>query len=96
MSETHDVGDLVTVSITVRDAAEALADPGTVTLKVKPPNQAVQTYTGGQLAHPSLGVYQRDISLTAEGVWHVRFETTGNPQIAEEADLVVRRSKVLV
>jgi hypothetical protein len=63
-------------------------DPATVTVKVRAPDGTITTATP---TNDDTGFYHYDFSLTAPGIWVVRFESTGN-EGAEEVRLMCRRS----
>lgn len=59
-----------------RDRAGALVDPTGVALTVVDPAGAVQTFTGAALTHPSVGVYEAEVTVDQEGFWRFRLEGT--------------------
>ena len=69
-------GDLVAVSATFTNAANAAADPSVVTLKVgrKDSAPSVSTYTSGTLTGPY------SITKTATGAYTANIDTTGFAQ----------------
>ena len=90
MATVHDVGDTLraygsfrvatfTVTAGVPSATYALADPSTVTLLVETPAgvQTTYTYAGGTVTKDSVGVYYRDVPMTASGQWIFRWTGTG-------------------
>lgn len=89
MAEWFDKGDLLRVEATFRDLADELVDPATVTFKAKPPSGDVRTEVGAQ---DSEGVYHAEFDLDVAGSWHLRVESTGIGQAAEEATIRVRKS----
>lgn len=81
------LGKLYRARGTFRDADEALADPTTVTLHVRPgPVAAWETYTlaDAEVTRESLGVFFRDLTLDTPGMWAWRWESTGNPTTADQ------------
>jgi hypothetical protein len=40
-----------------KDLTGAAVDPTTVTLRIRKPDNTIETHTGGALTHPSTGVY---------------------------------------
>lgn len=90
---TYDRGDLVRLTGTFRDAAGALQDPTTVTLKYQTPSGATTTLvylTDAALNKSSTGIYYADISLTEDGIWTYRYESTGTGQAAGEGQLFAK------
>ena len=89
MPNTYDVGDLIRVTATFRDADEELDSPDTVTMKVKAPGGTVATSTPGA---DSPGVFHVDIDCNASGDWEYRAEGDASPQAAAEGRFYVRPS----
>ena len=58
------------------DRTGALVDPTTVTVTVLDPAHSSTTYSGGDLTHPSVGVYEVEVTVDLEGIWRVRMEGT--------------------
>ena len=60
---TYDEGNTVRLEATFKNAANALTDPGTVTLKTEDQAGVVNTYTwaGGGVTRASVGVFYRDV-----------------------------------
>jgi len=70
----HDLGDTVSLAVTVRDDAGALADATSVTCTVTQPNGvAVAVAT----AHPATGSYTASFAPTQTGTHAVRWQATG-------------------
>ncbi len=90
--EPCDVGDLVTLGITFT-AAGVPTNPTTVVLTIKMPDGTTSTPAP---TNGSLGMYDYDLLLSASGVWLYRWAGSGAVQVAEEGQLYVRVSKVLV
>lgn len=75
-----DRGDRRKVRATFKDATGALADPTVVELHVRPPSPAavvVYSTALAELAHPSVGIYERAITFDTSGRWTLRGEGTG-------------------
>ena len=96
------IGDLVRVKVTWTNPdsvpPNALVDPTTIVLRVKPPVGAVSVYTYalGQVVRKSLGVYYYDVATgTSNGFWHYRFEAGGVVVAAEEGSFKVDDSQVI-
>lgn len=91
---SYDRGDTTRLSLNPKDDAGADADPATVRLLIRKPytDPIVHTYPGGDgaIQRDSVGHYHADVPLDAPGVWRVRWETTGNPQLSESDLLYVR------
>ena len=82
----HDVGDIIRLQATFKDSTGALVDPTTVVLKVKTPALVTSTYTYAlaQVTRASLGVYYKDVTPDAAGVWRFRWYATGTPTLSRE------------
>ena len=93
-TNTYDKGDLVRIHATFT-ASSVVADPTTVTLKVKDPDGVITTYTygGGTVTKSSTGVYYKDVSVSNDGMWYYRIEGTGAVQSAGEGSFRVRKSE---
>lgn len=84
---SYALGQVVPLTITVRDAAGVPADGGTVTLSVTRPAGTTDTYTGGQLTHTiGTGIYQLDYVAVAAGLYAVRWVVTGANASAPKVD----------
>lgn len=93
---TYDIGNVSRLTGSFYNLSNALADPTTITLRVKDPNGAVTVYTGGDITHVSTGVYQYDLDLTLAGYYYYRFEGTGALVAAGDNQLFVTNSTTLV
>jgi hypothetical protein len=88
-------GATVRVTGTFRNAANALADPSTVTFKYK-----IGTATTVTLAYPatitkdSTGVYHVDLVASTSGTWWYRWESTGDPQTSVEVSYFITPTRV--
>jgi len=71
---TFDLGDLVPLTIDIRDSSGALAAAGAVTLTIGLPDGASVTPA---VSNPSLGRYQVDYATVQEGHHTVRWLATG-------------------
>lgn len=95
---TFDIGDDIRLGVTFTNASDAVADPSTVSLKVKTPGGVTTTYAygGGVVLKDSTGVYHASIpiplSAASVGGWEYRFEGTGAVTAAGEDCFDVRES----
>jgi len=89
----YDIGSLIQLTGTFKNAAGTLTDPTTVTCTVRDPAGVVTTPAATKA---SVGVYTADVDLTGAlaGVWNYRFQGTGACQAAEEASFYVEASNV--
>ncbi len=73
------VGETVELSAAFRDRLGALADPTSITLRIKSPAgvTSAKTYAAGDITKDSTGRYHYDLLLTASGRWEFRFEAAG-------------------
>lgn len=81
----YQVGDLVPLEATFRDASGLGADT-TVTLTVRAPDGTLTTPTP---AHPSTGVYHYDLSASQPGLWWYTFKGTGGVAAADRNSFYV-------
>jgi hypothetical protein len=88
---TYDIGDAVRVSVTFRNEAGALANPTSVTLTVRAPDETVTTVSNST---STTGIYSGVVTPDAEGVWRYRFTGTGAVAQAQEGMFTVRRRRV--
>lgn len=96
---THDLGDLVRVSGSFRDAILGGAiDPDVVKLSVRSPDGTVTTYTHGtdaEVVKDQVGEYHADINADQSGTCYYRWWSTGEGQAAEENRFVVREARAV-
>ena len=71
---TYDLGDVVTLTATVRDANGALADAGAITCTIALPDG---TTTSPTPTHPSTGTYTATYTPAAAGRFAVKWLATG-------------------
>lgn len=71
---SYDLGDVVPLTVEVRDANGALANAGAITLTITKPDG---TSTSPSPSNPSTGIYQFDYAPTAAGRHDVRWVATG-------------------
>ena len=90
-------GEEMRRTLEVRNIDGALADTGSVILRVKPPVGEVQVFdsAAGTVTRDGPGRYHADVLLDASGQWYFRWETGSPLTGALEDSLTVRVSKVL-
>lgn len=96
---SYDVGDLVRMSSVFYDDDGNLADPSTITLKVKDIAGTVSTYVFGvaaEVVRDKLGHYHADIEIdgAGDGFWFFRWEGIGAIIAAEERKIQIRKKNV--
>lgn len=94
----YDIGDKTRLSVTFLNIAGAVADPTTVTLKLRTPAPASveSSHVYGvdiAVVRESTGIYHYDLSLPTSGVWWYRWDATGAVEAADEQFLTVRASR---
>lgn len=92
------IGQAARISVDVKDFGGALADPGALRLKVKPPTGVLQTFVYGTdiaLVKDATGKYHLDLTLDADGAWAYRWECDAPNAGAIEGTLQVRKSAVI-
>lgn len=96
--KAYDRGDMVRLTVGFTSAGGGLADPGTITCKIKQPNGAVTTYVyeeEAELVKESVGSYYLDIQVDAPGTWHYRWAGNGTVTAAAESAFRVLESEIL-
>lgn len=86
------VGDLIEHTVTFRNPdTDALVDPATVAVTVRPPVGDEDTYTQAddELQHVGTGIYRIAVEATVPGSWKLRWLSTGDARAAEPADVWV-------
>lgn len=84
------IGQAVELRVEFRDADDALADPTTVTAKVRDP---AGTVTALSHSHDDTGLYSASVTVDAPGVWWYRFAGTGDVIAAAEAEFEVAHTR---
>lgn len=94
MSDTWIIGQVARFSVALTDAAGAAADPGALTLKIKPPGSAVvsHAYGGGTVLKSATGSYYADIALAEFGEYRWRWESAAPNDGADQGALQVQPS----
>lgn len=89
-----DVGDRYEFRAEFRDKTLALSDPATVTLRVeKPDGTIVGPWTWpAEVTRESLGLFFREHTLDAAGIWTAEWITTGAPTTALYERVVAQES----
>ena len=92
--DLYDVGDVLPLTCTFRNASGDLADPTDVRLEILAPDGTETTfvYSGLDITRTSLGLYTRDVTFTASGTWSWRWTGTGAVGAVDEGSLRVRES----
>ena len=94
----YDMDDQVRVTAKFRDkASDALVDPDTVTVKYKNPSGTTTTKifgTDAEVVKSSVGVYYIDVDANDEGIWQVRWISTGAGAAAEPDSFGVRKANL--
>lgn len=88
---THDIGDTKVLTGTFRNASGALANPTTVTLRVRKPDGTTSTVSN---SNSSTGIYTASVPLDQSGVWRYKWWGTGAVAEAGEGWFTVRRERV--
>jgi len=84
------VGAPLRLQITCRNAAGDLADPDTITLRVKDPSGNAASYNKAQLTKASTGIYYTDEDIDESGRWYWDVETTGDPAVTASTYFTAR------
>ncbi len=96
MSDPWIIGQVARISVAITDAADAAADPGGLSLKIKLPSGTVVTHTygGGTLLKDAVGSYHADITLAEAGQYRWRWEATAPNAGADQGFLHVETSLI--
>lgn len=98
MADAFIPGDVAYLPIRVISRAGLAADPGSLTLMVKPPAGAVVSYAYGtdiEVVRDGVGLYHADIPLPASGQWAYRWELQAPNAGAAEGVITVLKSRVI-
>lgn len=98
MAEAFIPGEVARLSLVVTDLSGAAAEPGSITLRVKPGSGVVTNYAYGaapEVVRDGVGLYHADILLTASGQWAYRWELSSPNAGAAEGVIVVLKSRVI-
>jgi hypothetical protein len=90
---SYDIGALIQLTGTFKNAAGTLTDPASVTCTVRDPAGNTTTPAATKA---STGVWNATVDLTSAvaGLWWYRFAGTGTVQAAEENTFYVEASNV--
>lgn len=91
----YTLGEVVHMTLTVKNDSAQLIDPSALTFKLITPNGSMVTYvylTNPQLVRDSLGTFHVDYKTTIAGVFQYRFESTGTGEGAAEGQFEVAPS----
>lgn len=97
-SDTFIVGEVARLSIRATDLTGAAADPGSITLEIKPGSAPVAAYTYGaapEVVRDGVGRYRADIPLNAAGLWAYRWELGAPNAGAAEGTITVLKSRIV-
>lgn len=85
-------GDTPRFQAEFRNYSSALADPTTVTLRIKTPGGVTTSYTYGaaQITKASTGIFYKDIKLNEAGTYIYSWEGTGTVEKYEEDTVFVK------
>lgn len=91
----YDEGDVVRITATLK-VSGVLTDPGTLRFKYKNPAGTITTKVYGtdvDLVKDSVGTFHFDLTLSTQGTWWYRWESTGTAAGAKERRIQVRPSE---
>ena len=96
MATAYNEGSVVRLTATFRDASAVLANPTTVTLRVRDATPATTSYTfaAAQLINPSTGIFYRDVTVSTPGQWYFWFIGATGVTAADGGEFVVTAAKV--
>lgn len=96
MVETFIPGEVVHIPFRITTIAGTTADPGGITLLVKPPVGADISYTYGvapEVVRDAEGLYHANIPVAAVGRWYYRLELSAPSSGAAEGHFTVQQSR---
>jgi hypothetical protein len=89
MTNKYEQHSLVRLKATFRNAALALTDPTTVSIKITLPDKSATTYvygTDSEVVKDSTGVYYMDFSCDTAGIHKYHWHGTGAVQAAKSGE----------
>lgn len=98
MADVFIPGEVARLPIRVTTLGGLLADPGSLTLLIKPPAGVVTSYAYGgapEVIRDGEGLYHADIPLSAAGQWAYRWELSAPNAGAAEGVITVLKSRVI-
>jgi hypothetical protein len=92
MANTYDQGVRTKLRTSIRNEANQLTNPSTVTIKLCDPDgiETIKT-TPLDVSNPSTGVFDYSHVWSKPGIWYYRWISTGDPQHEKAAHAFVRR-----
>lgn len=98
MANQYDLGDLIRLSATFKNASDVDTDPTTVTLRVRHNSgtpTTTYTYEASEVSRLAAGQFYKDVTLSKSGTWYYRWEGSGSVQQQEEKAIVIRSSHIV-
>ena len=92
MSGTYDIGGSSRLTGTFVDLNGNLADPSSVTVRIRQPDGSTVTFSGTRI---SVGLWKYDLALAQVGIYYYRFEGAGAIVAAGDGYLTVVNSVTL-
>ena len=92
VTTAHDIGDRRRLQATFKDVNGTLADPTTITFKMREPDGTITTKVdvAGSLVNPSVGVWYYDFTITKQGRHSWSMEGIGDVVGLEEQEFYAR------
>lgn len=93
MAAAFDIGDVAYIQTVVTNSGGTVVDPSEVLLYLAQPSGAVGTYalSAGQIAHPSVGTFSYNGTVTESGYWNVRWVGTGAADFGDQSRYFARQ-----
>jgi hypothetical protein len=85
------IGDTTRMGLDVADAAGLPADPGTLTLSIKPPSGPIVVVANPTRA--ATGAYRHDLLLDQRGTWYYRWASGAPLPAVAEGSIKVNPSR---
>jgi hypothetical protein len=95
----YDLGDLVKVSATFKDAGTGAAiDPDVINVSIRTPTGVVTSYTysvDANLIQENVGEYYAMVNANESGFWFYRWWSAGFGQTAKETKFEIRTAQAV-
>lgn len=91
---SHNLGELLRLSVAFTNLAGTLTDPNTVTLTTRSPAGVITVYLDAINDATAVGAFYKDVTPLEAGVWSYQWAGSGNLSAIEEATFTVAASTV--
>lgn len=98
MPDVFQAGDVIRLTVTLRDIDDVIGDPSTLTFRLTEPDGTAVVYewqTDAELVRESAGVFYVDYAITQPDYHYYAFTATGTRQSYAEGRFVARARRVV-